>query len=92
MNNEKTSVQIPCQINGRLAHRIIYSVQPIKSSIFVFHNGRNVNAKSLLGILSLQLKEKDIIDITCYHDNEYQVKEDIEEVENIFKNINQEDS
>ena len=90
MNNEKVTVQVPCDINGRLAHRIIYSIQPIKSSVFVFHDGRNVNAKSLLGILSLQLKEKNIIDITCYHENEYQVQEDIAEVEKIFQNINQE--
>ena len=92
MENSKTTVQVPCHITGRLAHRIIYKLQPIKSSIFITHNGRNINAKSLLGVLSLQLQEKDIITINCYHDNAQQTQEDIKIIECIFKTINEENN
>ena len=92
LENCKTTVQVPCHITGRLAHRIIYRLQPIKSSIFITHNGRNINAKSLLGVLSLQLQEKDIITITCYHDSEAQSEGDIKTIEQIFKTINEENN
>ena len=92
MEQVKSTVQVPCNITGRLAHRIIYNLQPLRSSIFITHNERNVNAKSLLGILSLQLQEKDIIDILCYQDNENQAKADCQAIEDIFRNINQENN
>ena len=92
MEQAKTTMQITCSITGRLAHRIIYSLQPLRSSIFITHNGRNINAKSLLGILSLQLKAKDIINILCYQDNENQAKADCVRAEEIFNTINQENN
>lgn len=92
MDNCKTTVQVPCDITGRLAHRIIYSLQPLRSSIFITHGGRNINAKSLLGVLSLRLREKDIITISCYQDNENQAQADCDIIEDIFKNINQENN
>ena len=90
MEQVKTTVQVSCQVTGRLAHSIIYKLQPLQSSIFIVHNGRSVNAKSLLGILSLRLKEKDIINILCYHDNEDQAKTECAKIEEIFNNINKE--
>lgn len=87
MESVKDSVQIPVDITGRYAHRIIYAIQPLKSSIFISHDGRTINAKSILGILSLQLKHKDIVDINCYGENSKQIEEDLEFVSKFITNI-----
>lgn len=81
MNNVKTSVQMPYTMTGRYAHRIVYFTQSIRSKVFIRHDGRNINAKSLLGLLSLQLKEKDIFDVICYGDSENEIKADLKEIE-----------
>ena len=92
MEHSKTTVQMRCDITGRLAHRLSYKMQPIQSSVFIFHCGRNVNAKSLLGILSLGLKDKDIVDITCYNENDQQAELDIKAVERILTTLDQENN
>ena len=92
MESVKTSVQVPCSISGRYAHRFVYAIQSLSSSIFITHGGRTVNAKSLLGVLSLQLKEKDVVDISCYGENENQIASDTQRVGEILTTINKEDN
>lgn len=87
MESVKESIQIPVDITGRFAHRIVYAIQSLKSSIFITHNGRTVNAKSILGLLSLQLKQKNIIDVSCYGENIGQIEDDLNFVSNIITNI-----
>ena len=87
MESVKESIQIPVDITGRYAHRIVYAIQPLKSSVFTTHDGRTINSKSILGLLSLQLKLKNIIDITCYGENQKQAEDDMNYVVNIITNI-----
>lgn len=92
MNNVKTSVQMPYTMTGRYAHRIVYFMQPIRSKVFIRHDGRNINAKSLLGLLSLQLKEKDICDIFCYGDNENEINADLQNIERFILSLTNEEN
>lgn len=92
MNNAKTSIQMPYTMTGRYAHRIVYFMQPIRSKVFIRHDGRNINAKSLLGLLSLQLKEKDICDIFCYGDNENEINADLQNIERFILSLTNEEN
>lgn len=92
MNNAKTSIQMPYTITGRYAHRIVYFMQSIRSKVFIRHDGRNINAKSLLGLLSLQLKEKDICDIFCYGDNENEINADLQKIEGFILSLTNEEN
>ena len=87
MESVKNSVQVPVTFTGRYAHRMIYAIQSLSSSIFITHDGRTVNAKSILGVLSLQLKQKDIVDISCYGENYNQTEADMKFVSDFITNI-----
>lgn len=91
LENIKTSTQIPIDINGRCVHKIVYAIQPKTSCVYISHNGRTVNAKSILGVLSLNLKKKDIVDIFCYNENIDVAEQDCKAVEKILTKINEYD-
>lgn len=90
MEHAKDCVQIPCDIGGRYAHKLTYLMQSSKSSVFILSGGRMVNAKSLLGILSLCLKQKNIVDVFCYNDDIEQAEHDLKYVVDAIANINKE--
>ena len=91
MNNAKDCVQIPCDISGRYAHRLTYLMQSSKSTVFILSGGRLVNAKSLLGVLSLCLKQKSIVDVFCYNDDTEQAERDLKYAVDVIANINKEE-
>lgn len=50
---------------GRNLYNFVYFSRNIQSQIYITKNGRTVNGKSILGLLSLDIKEKDIVSISC---------------------------
>lgn len=90
MEHVKDCVQIPCLITGRYAHRVTYLMQSARSNVYMAFGGRQINAKSLLGILSLNLKPKDIVNVYCYNEDIGQAEEDLKYVVNVLENIGKE--
>lgn len=74
-------------MTGRIAHRIVYFLQELKSSVYFEAPKQCVDAKSLAGILSLGLKKGDIFNIHCYSDNEEQVNSDMVKIIDFLKEI-----
>lgn len=56
-------VRLEKDINPRIATNFNYYITSLKSDIYFEMNNRCINAKSLLGILSLSLREDDILNI-----------------------------
>ncbi len=40
-------------LHARAAAKLVQTVQPFKSSVMLVHNGREVNAKSIMGVMML---------------------------------------
>ena len=91
MEHVKDCVQIKCNITGRNAHRLSYMMQSARSTVYFSFGGRQINAKSLLGVLSLNLKPKNIINIICYHDDIAQAEMDLKYVIGVLENLNKEE-
>ena len=87
LNSKHINFVIPFKINARIAHRIVYFVQKLKSNIYFEMANRCINAESLVGVLSLGLKPDDNIIIHCYNKNEQIVEEDCEKVETFLNGI-----
>ena len=68
MELSKMVIKMPFDILGRNAHRLVYKLQEVQSSIRFMIDGRSIDAKSLLGLLSAQIKEGDEIEVVCYND------------------------
>ena len=70
--------------NGREIANFIYEIEPlVKNSIYFRQNDTQVNEKSMLGMLRLNLKQYEIIEIIMD-------KEDYFKIENIIKNMGDE--
>lgn len=78
----KIELEIPCDLHGRKAAYFIQEITSIiKSNIYCQKNNREVNAKSLLGILSLGIVNGDQLTFKC--DKEV----DITNIKNIVSRI-----
>lgn len=75
---------ITTDIFNRIATNFNYKINELKSTIFIVSDDRLANAKSLLGLLSLQLRTGDIIEIR-FDDSEEtsKIKEIISEIAEI---------
>lgn len=80
MEMSKVDIKIPCDIIGRNAHRLIYKLQEFKSSVYFMTEGRRINAKSLLGLLSANIKAGDIVQVICYNDNYHIAIDDLDDI------------
>lgn len=77
-------------LNGRDVQNTVYKLQNINSGIYIANIDRQVNAKSIIGVLSLHLQVGDIIRITLLNNNSENpnsVKNDMDKVVKIFENI-----
>ena len=63
MNILKTDIVLTTDINGRKATNFVYYISSKPYSIWIINNGRQVNGKSILGLLSANLKKGDIITV-----------------------------
>lgn len=80
MEMSKVDIKIPCDIIGRNAHRLVYKLQEFKSSVYFMTEGRRINAKSLLGLLSASIKAGDIVQVICYNDNYHIAIDDLDDI------------
>lgn len=64
---------------GRNAIQLVHSFTPIKSAIYVSKGDRKVNAKSILGLLSAEIEEGDILCFDVIND------EDAKEVDMVLQ-------
>lgn len=80
MEMSKVDIKIPCDIIGRNAHRLVYKLQEFKSSVYFMTESRRINAKSLLGLLSANIKAGDIVQVICYNDNYHIAIDDLDDI------------
>lgn len=60
-------------VTGRCAAQLNWAIKPLKSNIRVFNqDGRMVNGKSLVGLLSGQMKAGDLITVSFDQEEEEQ--------------------
>lgn len=81
------SLVLPFNISGRNAHRLVYKMQEIQSSVRFRYDSRLIDAKSLIGLLSAQLKQGSRVQVICYDTSGSFPKHDLYAVENIIKEL-----
>lgn len=64
------TVTIPCDMTGRYVQHLVYKISQIPHDCYVRFDDRQVNAKSVLGILSLDLHEGDIVEFVVNSDED----------------------
>lgn len=69
-------------INSRQASNFVYNVSALHSDIWITKNDRRINAKSILGVLSINIQKGDLIELSFSEEN----KNEIMKVVNEFKN------
>lgn len=74
INSERT-------INSRQASNFVYNVSALHSDIWITKNDRRINAKSILGVLSINIQKGDLIELSFSEEN----KNEIMKVINEFK-------
>ena len=57
--------------HGRNAAQLVYSLNPIKSSVYLEKEGRRINAKSILGLLSAGIVEGEKITVNINNENDF---------------------
>lgn len=72
MYSEK--VVFPYCLSGRIAQSVVFSMNTFKQSIYFFNGKREVNAKSLLGVLSLSIKSGEAITVSILTEDEEEAK------------------
>lgn len=63
------NIKVLAEVNGRLIHSLVYFIQGLSSQVFLSNKDRTVNAKSILGVLSLGLVKGDSIQISVVNDD-----------------------
>jgi len=68
------------RINSRTVHLLVYYLQGFCSQIYFSNRGRTVNAKSILGILSLGLVSGDEVQISIVNDDVDTANEELKKI------------
>lgn len=63
------NIKVLAEVNGRLIHSLVYFIQGFSSQVFLANKDRTVNAKSILGVLSLGLTKGDDVQVSVVNDN-----------------------
>jgi phosphotransferase system HPr-like phosphotransfer protein len=81
MFSAQKKIRIVSFLNSRLIHKLVYFLQSLPSYIY-FTGERTVNAKSILGLLSLNIKNGSNIKITvCSKTSQNQAETDLANIE-----------
>lgn len=91
MNEVKSSLIILNYANTRFANNVIDRIRNVKSSVYLMSNSnldRKVNAKSLLGILSLSLKPLETLIVFVYNQDLKEAEQDLKTVIEVIGTIN----
>lgn len=71
------NIIIPCEVNGRMVHALVYFMQGLGSCVYFTINDRTVNGKSMIGVLSLGINKGDSIKISVVNDDELVGEEEL---------------
>lgn len=63
------NIIIPCEVNGRMVHALVYFMQGLEGSAYLTVGERTVNAKSIIGVLSLGLSKGSEVMVTISGDD-----------------------
>lgn len=63
------NIIVPCEVNGRMVHALVYFMQGLEGSAYFTVGERSVNAKSIIGVLSLGLSKGSEVMITILGDD-----------------------
>lgn len=66
-------------INSRQAANFVYSIQTLHSDVWITKCDRRVNAKSILGVLSINIQKGDKIELSFSNNDENEIKTVINE-------------
>lgn len=85
----ETTMLAPMDFNSRVVGNLVQSIVALKSTPYVSTTDRNINAKSIIGLLSADIKKNDKINIRTINTKDYeQAKSDLDfVVELINSNI-----
>lgn len=84
---EKT-IESPCDLIKRNAHNFIFKICDFQSDIKICTlDCPPVNAKSLLGILNLQIHKNDLIRIICFNEDKEQAIADTQKTISILQTL-----
>lgn len=90
MFKSELQITIDKQLTGRLVHQIVYYISELKSDVYISnYEGRSVNAKSIIGVLSLDVKTNDIVTINVYNNiSQKNSDTDINKIKDFIKSLN----
>lgn len=90
MFKSELQITIDKQLTGRLVHQIVYYISELKSDVYISNaEGRSVNAKSIIGVLSLGIKTNDTITINVYSNlSQKNSDTDINKIKDFIKGLN----
>lgn len=87
MNFEKIGLHCPIDLFGRKVHRFAHSISNLKSDVYIIKGEVEVNAKSLLGILSLTIRKGDNIIISCNNEDKSLAKMELNHVVTVLNGL-----
>lgn len=80
------TITAKCDFGNRYVSSVVNELSSIESGVYVERmRGRTANAKSIIGFLSLNIKENEEIDIYVMNDNEDLLNSDLNRVKEIFR-------
>lgn len=82
--------KIEKQFKGRFIHKLVYFLSNFKSDVYIEKNERTVNAKSIIGLLSLDIKQNDIVVIKVFNSYSEEIAND--NLSSILSFLNNEDN
>ena len=82
MNMIKTKMTLHNDITGRKAANFVHGVTSKPYNIWIYKNDRMINAKSILGLLSLNLQSGDEVEVQISCDNENELSIICNEINN----------
>ena len=85
MEISEIEINLPCSLSGRNVNRVVQNVNKLKSNVYLTKNGRVINMKSILGILSAGCNQGDNIKIACLNKEKSGADYDINIVKQILE-------
>lgn len=85
MNFVQMDYTFEFEFTRRYLHNFINFVSQIKSNVSFVKDGKQVNAKSIIGILSINIKKNDSLVIVVSGNDEVQISNDLN---NVVKYLN----
>lgn len=78
------NIKVLVEVNGRLIHSLVYFIQGLSSQVFLANKDRTVNAKSILGVLSLGLTKGDDVQVSVVNDNIDRANDELKKIIEYF--------